>query len=75
MGFDCIYPDGAFYLFMKSKGEDARAFCEKAKEFELLLVPADSFGTPGFVRIGYCVKTEQIENALPAFEKLAQAYK
>lgn len=74
LGFACVYPDGAFYLFVKAMEEDARAFCEKAKEFELLLVPADSFGTPGYVRVSYCVPTEQIERAMPAFEKLAKSY-
>lgn len=74
-GYRCIKPDGAFYLFVESLENDAYAFCEKAKEFELLLVPADDFGCPGFVRISYCVTTEQIQNALPAFEALAKAYK
>ena len=75
MGFECVYPDGAFYLFLKAMGEDAYEFCEKAKEYELLLVPANSFGTPGYVRVSYCVQTKQIEDALPAFEKLAESYK
>lgn len=75
LGFECVYPDGAFYLFVKSMDEDAHAFCEKAKDYELLLVPADSFGTPGYVRVSYCVQTEQIENAMPAFKKLAECYK
>lgn len=75
MGYDCVYPDGAFYLFVKAMCEDSHEFCEKAKEFELLLVPADSFGTPGYVRVSYCVQTKQIEDALPAFEKLAECYK
>lgn len=73
-GYRCIKPDGAFYLFVEALEEDAKAFSDKAKEYELLLVPADSFGTPGFVRISYCVSTEQIRNALPAFKKLAEAY-
>ncbi len=73
-GFTCIHPDGAFYLFMKSPVADAGAFCEKAKDFDLLLVPADSFGTPGFVRIAYCVSTEMIRNSLPAFKKLAESF-
>ena len=73
-GFTCIHPDGAFYLFMKSPIADAGAFCEKAKDFDLLLVPADSFGTPGFVRIAYCVSTEMIRNSLPAFRKLAESF-
>lgn len=73
-GYRCIKPDGAFYLFVETLEKDANAFAEKAKEFELLLVPADSFGTPGFVRISYCVSTEQIENSLPAFRALAESY-
>ena len=73
-GYRCIKPDGAFYLFEESLEKDAAAFSEKAKEFELLLVPADSFGTPGFVRISYCVSTKQIEDSLPAFKKLAESY-
>ena len=73
-GFTCVHPDGAFYLFMKSPETDAYAFCEKSKKYELLLVPGDDFGAPGFVRIAYCVTTAQIERALPAFEKLAKEY-
>ncbi len=75
LGFQCIKPDGAFYLFAKSMEPDANAFCEKAKKYELLLVPSDDFGCPGYVRISYCVKTEQIINSMPAFEKLAKEYK
>lgn len=74
MGYECVYPDGAFYLFVKSMDKDVQAFCEKAKEFELLVVSAESFGTPGYLRISYCVKTKQIEDALPAFKKLADFY-
>ena len=74
MGYECVYPDGAFYLFVKAMCEDAHEFCEKAKDYELLLVPADSFGTPGYVRVSYCVQTKQIEDALPAFKKLAESY-
>lgn len=73
-GYRCIKPDGAFYLFVESLEKDANAFSEKAKALDLLLVPADSFGTPGFVRISYCVSKEQIENSLPAFKKLAESY-
>ena len=73
-GFSCIHPDGAFYLFVRSPEPDANAFSEKAKEFNLLLVPADSFGTPGFVRIAYCVSTDMIKRSLPAFKKLADYY-
>ena len=74
-GYTVVKPDGAFYLFVKALEPDANAFCEAAKKFDLLLVPSDSFGCPGFVRIAYCVKTEQIERALPAFKALAESYK
>lgn len=74
LGFHCVRPDGAFYLFVKALEPDANLFCEKAKKFELLLVPGDDFGCPGYVRIAYCVTTEQIVCSLPAFEKLAKEY-
>ena len=74
MGYTAASPDGAFYLFVKSLEPDAKAFCERAKKYELLLVPSDSFGVKGYVRISYCVPTERIERALPAFEKLAKEY-
>lgn len=74
-GYKVAQPDGAFYLFVKSMDESASAFCEKAKKHELLLVPSDSFGFPGYVRISYCVSTEMIKKALPAFEALAKEYK
>ena len=74
-GYTVVKPDGAFYLFVKALEPDARAFAERAKKFDLLLVPSDSFGCPGFVRIAYCVTTEQIERALPAFKALAESYK
>lgn len=73
-GYDCVSPDGAFYLFVKALEDDAEAFCERAKKYELLLVPSDSFGVTGYVRISYCVSTEQIEKSLPAFKKLAEEY-
>lgn len=73
-GYRCIYPDGAFYLWVEALEPDANAFCQKARDFELLLVPSDSFGCKGFVRIAYCVTTEMIERSLPAFKKLAEAY-
>ena len=74
MGFTCVYPDGAFYLFMKAAEDDAGAFCEKARQFELLLVPGDDFGGAGYVRISYCVSRDTILRALPAFEKLSSLY-
>lgn len=70
-GFEVVRPDGAFYLFVRVPNGDANAFCEQAKRFELLLVPSDDFGCAGFVRIAYCVTTEQIERSLPAFRALA----
>lgn len=74
-GYNCISPDGAFYLFVKSPETDANAFCEKAKKYDLLLVPSDSFGFEGYVRISYCVSTSQIERSLPYFKKLIEEYK
>ena len=73
-GFTCLYPDGAFYLFMKAAEADAAAFCERAKKHELLLVNGADFGAPGWVRVAYCVQTERIEKALPLFKKLAEEY-
>ncbi|MBQ9114023.1 MAG: pyridoxal phosphate-dependent aminotransferase [Clostridia bacterium] len=73
-GFTCIYPDGAFYLFVKAAEADAAAFCERAKKHELLLVNGADFGYPGWVRIAYCVQTERIERALPLFKALAEEY-
>ena len=73
-GYRCIYPDGAFYLWVQALEPDANAFCKKARDYELLIVPSDSFGCEGFVRIAYCVTTEMIEHSLPAFKKLAEAY-
>ncbi len=73
-GFTCIYPDGAFYLFVKAAEEDAAAFCERAKKYELLLVNGEDFGAKGWVRVAYCVQTERIEKALPLFRKLAEEY-
>lgn len=74
-GFEMIKPRGAFYLFIKSPSGDANEFCERAKKFEILIVPSDDFGCPGYARLAYCVTTEQIEKALPAFERLANSYK
>lgn len=74
-GFEMIRPDGAFYLFIKSPSGDSVEFCERAKKYEILIVPSDDFGIPGYARLAYCVTTEQIEKALPAFEALANSYK
>ena len=74
IGYEAAPPDGAFYLFMRALEPDSYAFCEKAKKYELLLVPSDDFGCPGYVRIAYCVTTEQIRRSIPAFEKLYEDY-
>ena len=75
IGYDVIYPTGTFYLFMKALEEDAEAFSEVAKKFELLLVPSDPFSYKGYIRIAYCVSYKQIVNSLPAFKKLYDYYK
>ena len=74
LGFECIKPEGAFYLFPKTPIADDKAFCEAAKAFNLLLVPGSSFGCPGYMRLSYCISYEQIQRSLPAFTQLAEAY-
>ena len=75
LGFECIKPEGAFYLFPTALIEDDNKFCEDAKKYNLLLVPGSSFGCPGYVRISYCISYEKIEKSLEAFTKLAEEYK
>ena len=74
IGFEVVPPTGAFYLFVKAPDGDAAAFCERAKQFEILVVPSESFGCGGYVRVAYCVTTEQIRASLPAFRGLAVSY-
>lgn len=74
LGYECVKPDGAFYLFVKALEDDAYKFFERAKEYELLVVPCDDFGVKGYVRIAYCVDKKRIENSLPAFKKLIESY-
>lgn len=74
LGFSCIKPQGAFYLFVKSPVEDEKIFCEAAKKYHILLVPGSSFACPGYVRIAYCVSYETIVNAMPGFQKLAEEF-
>ncbi len=74
-GYEYIEPDGAFYLWVKALEPDANAFFERAKAHELLPVPSDSFGCPGWVRVGYCVSHETIVNSMPAWQALADEYK
>lgn len=73
-GFECIKPQGAFYLFVKSPVEDEKAFCEAGKKYNILMVPGSSFACPGYVRLAYCVSYETIVNSLPEFNKLAVEY-
>lgn len=74
MGYTCVKPQGAFYMFPQTLEPDDRAFCERAKKYDLLVVPGADFGAPGHMRISYCVQTETIRRALPLFEKLAKEY-
>ena len=74
IGYECFKPDGAFYMFVKALEEDADAFCEKAKEEDLLIVSATGFGCPGYVRISYCVDADMIQRSFGAFERLYQNY-
>ncbi|MEE0687139.1 MAG: pyridoxal phosphate-dependent aminotransferase [Lachnospiraceae bacterium] len=73
-GFECIKPEGAFYLFVKSPVADEKEFCNKAKAYNILMVPGSSFACPGYVRIAYCVAYETIERSLPSFKKLAEEF-
>ena len=75
LGFEVERPGGTFYIFPKALEEDANAFCMKAREFDLLLVPSDTFGVKGYVRFAYCIDTEKVKRSLPALEKLAAAYR
>ena len=74
IGYECFKPEGAFYMFVKALEEDADAFCEKAKEEDLLIVSATGFGCPGYVRISYCVDADMIQRSFGAFERLYQKY-
>lgn len=75
LGYRCVRPDGAFYLFIQSPEADAEKFSERAKNYGLLLVPGDDFGAPGFVRAAYCVSYDMIKRSLPAFAALMESYK
>ena len=75
LGFSCVRPQGAFYLFPQALEPDDAAFCRRAQEYDLLLVPGRDFGCPGYFRAAYCVRTKMIEKALPRFEELAKSYK
>lgn len=75
IGYDCVHPDGAFYMFVKALENDSNAFSDNAKKLGLLLVSGDDFGASGYVRIAYCVSYETIRQSIPAFEKLYNEYK
>lgn len=75
IGYEVVEPKGAFYLFVKALCEDANEFSEFAKKYDLLLVPSDSFGVEGYVRISYCVSEDTVKNSLPAFKKIFEDFK
>lgn len=74
LGYECYRPDGAFYMFVKALEDDADAFCEKAKQENILIVSANGFGCPGYVRIAYCVDEDMIKRSFNAFERLKARY-
>lgn len=73
LGFEIVRPGGTFYIFPKALEEDSVAFCMKAKKYDLILVPADNFGCPGYFRMAYCIDTEKVKRSLPVFEKFVNA--
>ena len=74
LGFSCVRPDGAFYLFVKAPGGDSRDFCRRAMEHNILLIPGDEFGRGGYARLAYCVTPERLHSSIPAFRALAEEY-
>ena len=74
LGYEFVEPQGAFYLWVRALEDDAQAFSDRAKAHELLLVPSDSFGVGGWVRVSYCVSREVIERSMPAFKALKESY-
>lgn len=72
LGFTCVKPGGTFYIFPKALEEDSIAFCEKAKKYDLILVPADSFGCPGYFRMAYCIDTEKVERSITALRRFVE---
>ena len=73
MGFEVVRPGGTFYIFPKALEEDAKTFCMKAKKYDLILVPADNFGCPGYFRMAYCIDTEKVQRSIEVFKKFVQA--
>lgn len=74
LGYECVRPQGAFYLFVRSPEPDAKAFSERAKQHDVLVVPSDSFGCTGYVRVSYCVSEKMIRDALPVFADIMKEY-
>ena len=72
LGFTCVEPGGTFYIFPKALEEDAKVFIEKAKKYNLILVPGDSFGCPGYFRMAYCIDTEKVERSLDALKEFVE---
>ncbi|MBQ1597220.1 MAG: pyridoxal phosphate-dependent aminotransferase [Lachnospiraceae bacterium] len=72
LGFTVVKPGGTFYIFPKALEEDAVAFCQKAKKYDLILVPADNFGCPGYFRMAYCIDTEKVERSIPVLKKFVE---
>ena len=72
LGFTVVKPSGTFYIFPKALEEDAAAFCRKALKYDLVLVPSDSFGCPGFFRMAYCIDTEKVQRSLAALRKFVE---
>jgi aspartate aminotransferase len=72
LGFTCVKPDGTFYIFPKALEADSIAFCQKALKYDLILVPADTFGAPGFFRMAYCIDTDKVKRSLPALRRFVQ---
>jgi aspartate aminotransferase len=72
LGFTCVKPGGTFYIFPKALEEDAKVFCEKALKYDLVLVPGDSFGAPGYFRMAYCIDTEKVVRSLDAMRKFVE---
>ncbi len=73
LGFECVKPGGTFYMFPKALEEDATAFCEKGRKYDLVMVPSDTFGVKGYFRLAYCIDTDKVERSLEAFEKFVKA--
>lgn len=72
LGFTCVKPGGTFYIFPKALEEDAKIFCEKALKYDLILVPGDTFGAPGYFRMAYCIDTEKVERSLEALRRFVK---